>query len=174
MTFKDILDITRNRIDEVDSSQQVDIIIKSAINDAYINELSKYDKRVSTANIPVINGTATLPDDIDSIESISPALIKGERRIGNVILSNRDIVFYIAYSYIREELINDNDELDMSNKFKILLSTYACYLYFEYRKKTNIADMFLNEYNFKLSRLVDEDNFGEEIVQDVYYNVGDE
>jgi hypothetical protein len=174
VTFKEILDLSKNRIDELDSTTQIDEILKSAVNDAYINELSRHDKRINKAFIPVINGTATLPDDLDMVESISPSLVKGERRVGNVILSSRDVMFTIIYSYIRETLVNDADVLDISDKFKMLLSTYACYLYFQYRKKTSIAQMFLNDYEMKLAKIFDEDNFGDETIQDVYASGGKE
>jgi hypothetical protein len=174
MTFKDIVDLTKNRIDELDSSAQIDVILKSAVNDAYINELSQYDKRISTAFVPVINGTANLPEDVDTIESIAPSLTGSERRVGNTILSSRTVTFNIVYSYIRQTLIDDTDVLDMSDKFKVLLSTYACYLYFQYRKKTSIAQMFLDEYNMKLARMFDRDNTGEEAVQDIYASGGEE
>lgn len=174
MIFKDILDLTKNRIDELDSSAQIDVILKSAVNDAYIGELSRYDKRITSSIAPVINGMATLPDDIDTIESISPSLTGGERRIGNSILSSRTVTFTIVYSYVREPLVNDTDVLDMSEKFKMLLSTYACYLYFQYRKKTSIAQIFLNDYEMKLAKMFDNDNTGEETITDVYESGGEE
>lgn len=167
-TFLDIIKLTQNMIDEVDSSEQVLSIIKNAINTAYISELAEYDKRISTAYVPIINGVGNLPDDLDSIENISPSLIDGERRVGNVILSSRNTTFTVTYSVLREELVNDTDEVDLSLKFIDLLVIYACYLYFQYRRKTSIANNFLNEYQRKIAKLIDKDSMGEESIQDVY------
>jgi hypothetical protein len=174
MTFKEILDLTKNRIDELDESEQIDIMLKGAVNHAYIYELAKYDKRVSSAFVPVINGLATLPDDIDAVESISPSLVKGEKRLGNVITSSRSVTFTVLYSTVKEPLVNDTDELDMSNKFKFILSSYACFVYFQYRKKADIANMYYNEYRMGLEKLVNDDNFGDESVLDIYEDGGDE
>lgn len=174
MTLKDIFDMTKRRIDETDTDEidtNLDNMIIDAINHSYIYELSKHDKRVTSAYIPVVNNIATLPDDIDYIEQISPALIFGERRIGNTILSARDITFTLIYSYIREPLSEMTDELEMSDKYKFLLSTYACYIYFQYRKKNQVADMYLNEYLTQIRNLYEDDNLGEESINDTYETV---
>lgn len=152
MNFKDILDLTKNRIDELDEDEQIDIIIKNAINEAQI-EIAEIDTRFQTNYIPVINGAATLPDDLYKIEKITPELIEGEYQKGNAIFSDRNTTFTIVYSSVPETLESDTDEPSISIKNHYLLSTYACYTYYSYKKKNNIAQIYLAEYQNALNKL---------------------
>jgi hypothetical protein len=173
MTLLELLELTKNRIDETDPDSQIDIIVKNAINHAYLFDLSKKDKRFGKVYCPVVNGIATLPDDLLSIEGISPSLLTREKRKGNAIFSNRDVTFEITYAKVPTPLA-DTDSPDLSNKYQYALTTYGCFAYFEYRKKVSVAEMFLNEYKMALSDWEDDD-FGEEIVNDVYVkSEGDE
>jgi hypothetical protein len=174
MTFKEIVDMVKRRINETELDTQLDALVKDAVNYAYIYEIPRYDKRIDTARIPSINGACVLPDDVDTIIQITPELQYGEKRVGNVLLTKRDIMFTIAYSIIREQLVNDTDVLDLSLKFQYLLTTYACYMYWQFKKKTGIANSYLEQYQLAVQRLFDEDNFGEESVQDVYETVVEE
>ena len=60
MNFRELIDLTNNTIDETDQDDQIDVIVKNAINKAYL-DLSNIDLRVTRAYVPVINGVATLP-----------------------------------------------------------------------------------------------------------------
>jgi hypothetical protein len=144
----------------------IDSIVKNAINHAYMFDLCIKNPTVSTAYVPVVNGVAELPEDIDKIVSITPELIYGEKRTGKSILSNRDTTFTITYTVVPEPLIDDTDIPDLSSKLRYLLSTFACYSYFTYKKKTDIAQMFLEEYRGQLNLLDESDSTGEEIVYD--------
>lgn len=173
MTFKELIDLTKNRVNEVDPDEQVDLIIKSAINEAYI-EVSKRDKRLSTAYIPIINGVATLPEDIQDIELVEPELLTGDRKIGNNILTSRTGTFKITYSALRDKLVNDNDEPDINPRFVYALSSYACYAYYLHRKKLEVANQYLNEFLSTTSIQDSSDNV-KYFVQNVYAQaLGDE
>jgi hypothetical protein len=167
MNLRELINLTLERVGEREGNRRIDSVIKNAVNHAYLYDLSEKDKRLSTAYIPVINGLATLPEDINTIESISPSLIGGERRIGNAILSSRDTVFTVTYSSVREPLVEDTDEPDLNQKYQYLLSTYACYEYYNL-KQDNRANMFLNEYQNELEKILNGDNTGDETIQDVY------
>lgn len=170
MNFKEIIDLTKNRIDETDDDPQIDMIVKNAINHSYMFDMVKRDPRVVVAYVPVINGTATLPDDINKVISITPELEYNERRIGNVIITNRTVTFTVIYSTVPEPLVNDTDIPDISTKYHYSMSTYACYEYFASKKKAPLAQMFQSTYMNELESLDSDDSTGIETVHDV---VGD-
>jgi hypothetical protein len=166
-TFKEIIDLTLKRVDEADAEADVLAVIKEAINHAYMFDLSKLDSRFNTAYIPVVNGIATLPDDIRDIKKITPNLLKTETRIGNAIFSDRSVTFNVVYSAVPEPMVDDTDTPDLSLALRYLLSTYACFSYYSYRKKANIADMFKAEYESEKQSLLNSMDSIEETVQDV-------
>lgn len=149
MNYKEIQDIAYNMIDEVDLDDQIAVIVQSAINKAYL-DLCVKDKRITITYVPIIRGVATLPDDIISVERITPNLSTDDKRVGNNIITDKTGTFSLVYSYIREPLINDTDEPDLHLSLQYALATYACYKYFEYRKKTDVASTFLTNYNIEV------------------------
>jgi hypothetical protein len=171
MKYKEIIDLTKNRVDEYDSSDtQVDTIVKNAINHSYMFDITVKEPRVTMTYVPVINGIATLPDDINKILSITPELSHKERRIGNVILSNYAGTYTIIYSTVPTPLVADEDVPQVSEKYHYSMSTYACYEYFISKKKTALAQQFYSTYQQELNKLDDNDDTGEEVVYD---SVGD-
>jgi hypothetical protein len=174
-TFKDIIDLTLNRIDDTQPDSQVTSIIKEALNRSY-RDLSRLDKRFSRALCPVVNGMAELPDDIGDIIRITPTLTGDESRIGNAIFGKDGTMYEVIYSVVPEPLINDTDVPEINNALLYLMSTYACYEYYNYRRKTQIAQGYFQEYEMsKNDYKYGNDNTGEESVRDVYsVNGGDE
>lgn len=171
MTFKELLDLTKNRIDETDEDTQIDSILKNAINHAYIFDLSLKDQHVKSAYITPINGVATLPSDILKVINITPGLVYGESRIGNVIVSSRDVDFTVIYSVVPKPLVADTDKPNISEKYHYCLSTYACYQYYNFKKKSTQAQMMYQDYQQEVYKFdAVDDNFGEEVVCD---SVGD-
>jgi hypothetical protein len=158
-------------MNQTDADPQIDIIVKTAINHAYMNELAKVDKRVTRAYVPIINGAATLPDDILSIESITPEIKPGDRRIGNVILTSLTGVFTLDYSYLREPLVNDTDELDLSKKYFYPLALYGAYAYYKHRKKSNEEQSYFVAFRQAIADLEDSDNLPV-TMKNVYGNFG--
>jgi hypothetical protein len=170
--FKDIVDLTFNRIDETIPDDQITMIVKAAINHAYQSDLSKLDRRLTKAFCSVVDGVAELPDDIRTIIKITPKLEDGEYRIGNSIISDRDVEFEILYTIAPGELVKDTDVPDISQRLWYLLSTYACYAYYSYRRKTPVAQGYMQEYEMGKSDYINESDNVEEYVQDVYKTVG--
>lgn len=171
-TFKDIIDLTLNRIDELEDTidPQIEVIVKNAINQAYINDLSDIEKNPKVVVIESANGIVTLPSDLSVIESVSPPLAYGERRIGNVIFTNNlsATKYTICYTPLNKYMTLDDDVPNASDRAKYLLSTYACAEYFSYRKKPNIVAVFREQYDRNLGRMLQEnDSTGEEYVKDV-------
>lgn len=154
-TLQNLIDLAKNRIDEVDVDTQIDTIIKEAINFAYIFKASKLEKQFSTNIGVVINGIVTLPDDMVNIEKITPALQGGEYKKGNTLFTNQDdgTTYTIVYAVNRTPLINTTQTVDCSDRMKYALVTYACYVYQEYRKRQQIASMYLGEYQSIISEI---------------------
>lgn len=149
MKFIEIKTLAYNLIDETDLDEQVEIIVENSINEAY-SELCKKDIRLTTAFVPIINRVATLPEDIIEIHECIPELEAGDRLIGSNIITDKEGILEIIYSYIREPLTNDNDEPDLHLDLQYALANFACYKYFLYRKKVEIANGFLNNYESKV------------------------
>lgn len=146
MTFAELINITKNLIDETDVDEQIDIIVKSAINEGYRN-LCTIDKRVTTAYVPIINGVATLPEDYISTVKITPKFSGSDMYAGNSIITDKSGVFTLVYAYSREDLVLDNDEPDLSRTLIPALYNYAAYKYWLHRKKSEVAERFLQSYN---------------------------
>ena len=170
-TFGDIVTLTKNIINQTDPDEQIDIIVKTAINHAYMNELAKEDKRITKAFIPIINGVATLPDDIMSIERLEPALNPDDMKLGNAIITSLTGRFTLIYSYLREPLVNDGDELDMNTKYFYPLALYGAYAYYKHRKKSAEEQSFYASYRQAILDLKVDDVLPRKI-KNVYGNLG--
>lgn len=172
--FEDIYLLTLDRVDEEAGDTQVDNIIKEAINHAYMKDIIKCDKRFTTATITVQDGIATIPDDCDSIEKITPALGAGEYRKGNTIFSGLadDATYSLTYVPSKIPMVENSDVPDCNSKFFYPMSTYACYAYFEFKKRNDVAQMYLMEYKDSITEPFD-DNIPEG-VSDYYSVAGDD
>lgn len=145
MNFGELIKLTYNYIDETDEDEQIEIIVKGAINEAY-SILSSKDARLNRAYIPIINGVATLPEDNIGIVNCTPALESSDLIIDNNIITSKTGTLELLYKYVRETLVDDNDEPDIHLLLQYAMVNYACYKYFLYRKKVEVAQSFNNQY----------------------------
>lgn len=169
MNFAEILEITKNRIDETFEDEQVDVIIKSAINHAYLFDLSKIDPHFETEEITIVDGKANLPTNLRFIESFNRELKPGEYRKGKVLFSPYEgDTISITYAVIPKKLEEDSDIPLLSEDLQYLLTTKACEAYFKHRKKNSLANLYRDEYEYEKEqfRMVQDDT--EEAVIDVY------
>lgn len=143
--FNDIYLLTLNRIDEETGDSQIESILKEAINKCYMMDLTRNDRRFVKDTFTSEDGMIFLPEDLDTIERITPALAEGEYRKGNVVFVSGSS-YTIVYTTVPQPLVNDTDIPDVSSKFFYCMSTYACYAYYMYKKKVELANMFLSEY----------------------------
>lgn len=165
MTFKELIDLANNIIDETDYDEQIDSIVRHAINKAYI-DLSNYDLRVTRAYIPIINGVASIPTNCTKIIQTVPKLDSTDKIYGSSIVTNKTGVIEVLYAYTREAMVNDEDEPDLNITLQYALVTYACYKYFEHRKKIEVAESFLNNFNQEIGGFnADMDNTPETIME---------
>ena len=149
MTFKELKDIIFNYIDETDYDEQVEIIVESAINEAY-QTLCKEDKRILSTTLYINNGVARLPDNLLSIVKCTPD-ISDDLIVGNSILTDKQGTIDMVYTYVRDKLIKDNDELDLHETLCNTIPDFVCYKYFSHRKKIDIAQNFLNTHMLSLN-----------------------
>jgi hypothetical protein len=162
-TFSDIIELTKQRVDETDADEQVLLIIKEAINHSYIFDLSQIEENFNSTIVPVINGLASLPSDLNKIVKTSPSLVNGEYKRGNAIFSDREIDFTIIYSIVPSPLVNPTDVPKVSSKCLYTMSTYACAEYFKYRKKNAAEQMFRDSYEREKVSLYD--NGSDEVIE---------
>lgn len=145
--FGDIVNLTLHRIDEDPGDEQIDDIVQSAINNAYLIDMFKNDRRFVKGVFTPEDGIVFLPEDLDTIEKITPALDPEEYRKGNVIItSDKTADYTILYSVVPSQLTRDTDVPDINPKFFYALSTYACYAFYLFKKKTELASYYINEY----------------------------
>lgn len=155
MTFKEVLDMARNIIDEVDVDSQIDVILKNAINYAYLNISNTVDKKSKTIEIPY-SKVYVLPIDCNSIIDIFS---------GDYILSMLDysvksdaIIFHkkhnpmtLLYTKTITPLKTDGDILDVDDRYGFACAMYGAYAYSVHRKRIELASLLLSDYNNILS-----------------------
>ena len=151
MDFSTIKQKVYNRIDETDYDEQIENIVEGAINQAYM-ELCKIDKRISRAYVPIINGIATLPENTLEIIKVIPELGNEDIVEGRNIITDKEGVLEILYNYSRDELVEDNEEPDLHINLQYALINYGVYKYYLHRKKDDLAEVALGDYQFSISQ----------------------
>lgn len=147
-TLLDLITLAKNRIDEVDTDTQIDNIIQEGINFAYMFKTAKLEPQFTSVTLAVTDGMITLPSDLMSIESISPALSETDYKKGQTLFVNAvDTTEYtIIYKQQRTALTTTSSVVTASDKLKYALVTYGCYAYQQYRKRQPMANVYLQEF----------------------------
>lgn len=164
MNFKQLKEICFNTIDEIDEDNQIDIIVSNALNESYA-VLSRKDKRLARAFIPIINGIATLPMNCLDIIKTTPELNGADQIIGTSILTKHTGVLETLYNYKRDRLVNDEDEPDLHENLQDAMVAYACYRYWQHRKKVEVAQLFFRNYSEIVYSFEPENTAIQEVVQ---------
>lgn len=174
MDLLEIKNKIKNMIDETDEDEQVNIIIKTGIDESY-SKMCKVDKKLNRAYLPIINGICQMPEDFISLAETKPKLNPSDKLIGSQILTSKKGSLEVLYNYMREPLINDTQVPDIDLSLQNAMVNYVCYKYYQYRKKPQIAEMFLGSYNntvqeYLVQKQESEEtiSYDEEYVQDVY------
>lgn len=152
MKFREVIDLTNNIIDETDYDEQIEIIIKGAINFAYLTIATKIDKRSDVIEFPYTK-LYKLPKDCNSVVDIFS---------GDYILSNIDysikadtVIFHtnkypnisLLYTKNITPLVGDNDVLDIDERYCFACAMYGAYAYSIHRKRIELAQTLLSDYN---------------------------
>lgn len=156
----------KNFINETDTDEQIDSILNDAIQYAY-KDLSKIDRRVTSGRLIVRRGMITLPEDLLSIESITPALGNDFRKVGNTILTSKTGTFNVIYTMARDTIGSDTEELDLHTDLFDAVILYGAVRYYDYRKKTEQSQWLMQQYEKCKSDFVLNDVMYE-VTQDVY------
>jgi len=120
-------------------------LVKNSINESYFL-LCKIDRRVARSYIPIINGIATMPPNSLGIVKCTPELGVEDKVYGNSILTDKTGVLEVLYFYVREPLILDDDELDLSTTLQQAVINYACYIMCLSKNEINQAESFYRAY----------------------------
>lgn len=151
MNFKEVLDMTRNIIDEVDVDEQIDVIIKNAINFAYLNIINKIDKKSETIDV-VYSKIYKLPSNCNSIIDI----FSGDNVLSYVDYSVKSdvIIFHkkfdnlkLLYTKSVAPLVLDTDVLEIDDRYCLACAMYGAYVYSIHRKRIELASILLSDYN---------------------------
>lgn len=165
MKYSELIAFTQNRIQDDSGDAEVMAVIKNALNHSIMVDLCNYEPQITTAMVIVVNGVGALPDDFYELVSTLPegVYIKGLSLIGT------DGTYNIVYSATPELITDTNADMPVGNKMCYTASTYACYAYYNYRKKGDIANMFLNDYNTDLNKYESKaSSYDIEVVGDSY------
>lgn len=158
-TFLELLTFTKNRVNFIDEDEQVDMILKEALNYAYTT-ISKQFKTIQTAYLPIIEGVAVLPEDCLEVISIDPALTGSDKIKGANIMTQHEGTLAVSYVGTIDPLQKDTDVLDIPQQYIYPISTYACSVYYGFKKKLDLADFHFSQYMQTLEELKVADEYG--------------
>lgn len=146
MNYKEIIATVMNKCNVDDDDTQGIDVIKLGINEAYF-EVSQLEGNTLTMPLPIINGILTLPEDLFEIKKIEPELKSTDKIEGNRIFTEHKNSLTITYSSTPEELSEDTDVPEISNKFIKGLIHYGCFSYYQFKKKDKVAASYYNSYD---------------------------
>lgn len=153
MTFDEIIKATMNKCNIDDDDDQAIAVVKLGINEG-IKEVAKEEKIILTSKIPIIMGKATLPENAVELLNVSPSLLNGDKIEGRTIFTSLDEkIIEVTYTYIPEELIKLTDTPEISSKYHSSLINYACFTYYQFKKKIELAESYLMSFNRAINTL---------------------
>jgi hypothetical protein len=139
------------------------MIVKNAVNYAYFLLFTRVFNKTKTASLAITDRQAQLPSDYYDIMNIKNSgndLSDNEYEISGdiVFLSTGDLTgtLSLVYKYYPSKLTADGDVLELNDMYCVLASTYACYMYYMAKKKTDVAQLLYNEFLMMLQENVKE------------------
>lgn len=160
-TFKDAISDVLNRVEEDPIDEVEDDIlqmVKNGINEGYMLIAAKADKRTKNVTFSYVDGYV-LPDDFVEVVSLSHSTIGRLSILDYEIIA--DLLYVrskdaqngsitLTYANYPQALVNDTDVVNISANYYYSLLVYGSYTYYVYRRKPDIAEMLLNEFNMLL------------------------
>lgn len=152
MNLKQVMDLVNNIIDETDYDEQVDIIVKNAINYAYLTIASKIDKRSETVDL-VYTKVYKLPKDCNTVIDIfSDDYVLSSTdysvKSDSIIFHNKEhLNLKLLYSKNISPLINETDILEIDDRYCFACAMYGAYAYSVHRKRIELAGLLLSDFN---------------------------
>lgn len=152
MNLSEVLKITNDLIDETDIDEQIESIIKNAINYAYLIIASKIDRRSISKEltyskfIKVPNDFVSVIDMLggDEILTSDDYSIKGDTIIFH---TKRFSSVTMIYNKTTLPLVNPTDILDIDDRYCFACAMYGAYAYSVHRKRTELASILLSDFN---------------------------
>lgn len=158
LILRDIVNIVSKSLDIKQDDTKTLALVKNATNEAYLI-LSKIDKRITRAYVPIVNGILTIPENSLGVVKTNPILTIDDRIYGNSIVTNKEGIVEIYYYYMRELLEDDEDELELNTVLQQAVINYVCYILCNDIGDTNRAESFYNAYYRNIS-MYDQENLG--------------
>ncbi|MDK2821850.1 MAG: hypothetical protein PWP31_1815 [Clostridia bacterium] len=153
MTLGEIINRTCRRVDEDNTDQEIRQKIKDAVNEGYM-DLAQIDVIPVKTTVTAVDYKFTPPNDLFRISQImqNGEIVEWKRR-GNDYFSavNGDLDLY--YYKIPNELQDDSDIPEISERNHYLLVLYGAYGWYESEGEFDKAENFLNKYESKKARI---------------------
>lgn len=157
MTFKELIDMTLDRVDEDKTNPDALAlsVIKSGLNQGYAILCTRLDPQTATITYPY-EKAHKLPRDFHDFVNVSHSAsgdlsdVDYEKKADLLYIRNRSIrngnitVTYVAYP---APLKLDTDEVKLSDSYAHALSAYGAYTFQLHRRKYSAAQMLLQEFN---------------------------
>lgn len=155
MDFSSIKELALKRSDEESGDTMIDTVVADGVNEGYRFIASTVDKLIDTHNITSYTSPITLPSNL--LEVI-------EARNGDIILDDVDYVVRnrkfdvrnkdfiskdidVDYYYTPTALVSDSDVPEVDERYHRLIATYGAYKVMLYKKKIEIADRLIAEFD---------------------------
>ena len=132
MDFNAIKGLALKRSDEESGDTMIDTVVSDGVNEGYRLIASTVDKQIDTYNITSYTSSVTLPSNL--LEVI-------EAHNGDVVLDDVD------YYYTPNALIDDADVPEVDERYHRLIATYGAYKVMLYKKKIEMADRLIAEFD---------------------------
>lgn len=159
LNLQEVINSVNKILSVKEDNKREEKIIIDAINEGY-NLLCYSDKRVTRAYTPIINGVLTLPSNCIKIIKSTPTIDASDVVVGNSIITDKEGIVDLLYTYIREPLTEPEDEFDLNTKLQYSLINYACYRLCESRGD-NLSTEFLNQFFNVKSEFENKDTTGD-------------
>lgn len=155
MDFQAIYTLALQRADEEEGDLMIDSIVKDGVNEGYRFIASTVDKQLDTHNVASYSSPVNLPSDLLEVVEV---------RNDDVVLDNIDYVLRnkkfevrnkdftgesidIDYYYTPNAMVDDVDVPVVDVRYHRLLATYGAYKVLLYKKKVEIADRLIAEFD---------------------------
>lgn len=148
LNLQEVINSVNKILSVKEDNKREEKIIIDAINEGY-SLLCYSDRRVTRAYTPIINGILTLPSNCINIIQSKPTIDASDVLIGNSIITKKTGIIELIYSYIREPLLEPEDEFDLNIKLQYSLISYACYRLSESRGDNSSVNYLNQFFNIK-------------------------
>lgn len=157
MTFKDLIDLALDRIDEDTASPDPVAlnIMKNGLNTAYILIATTVDPKTKLFEYPY-ESPKQIPNDFNTLINIEHDLLGElssndfEQRADLIYIRNKAYKtgnIKLTYVFQPEKLTVDDDVVQVKDMYMTAIAAYGAYVYQLHRRKYQAAQMLMNEFS---------------------------